>query len=93
MQVLEKMTTSEELTQAQLNAVKERAIELWGDRWLIELCYKYAEFIGLDKRSKTSLVRRWFDGEHAPNLENFNTLLMAIGCKMSISCTETKQIL
>lgn len=93
MQVLEKMTTSEELTKAQLNAVKERAIALWGDRWLSELCYKYAETLGLAKREKTSLVRRWFKGGVSPNLENFNTLLLAVGCKISISCTEIKQIL
>jgi len=43
MQVLEKMATSEKLTKAQLEAVKNQAIALWGDRWLIELCYKYAE--------------------------------------------------
>ncbi len=92
MQVLEKMT-SEELTQSQLNAVKNRAIALWGDRWLIQLCYSYAEVLGLEKRSKTSLVQRWFNGNHAPNLENFNSLLLAVGCKISISCTEVKQIL
>jgi hypothetical protein len=87
------LTESAKLTQAQLNAVKDRAIALWGDRWLIQLCYKYAEVLGLEKRSKTSLVQRWFNQNHAPNLENFNTLLLAVGCKISISCTEVKQIL
>lgn len=93
MQVLEKMATSEELTKAQLEAVKNQAIALWGDRWLIELCYKYAEALGLEKREKTSLVRRWFIDGVNPNLENFNTLLLAVGCKISITCTEVKQIL
>lgn len=93
MQVLEKMTTSEELTQAQLEAVKNRAVELWGEKWLINLCYAYAQVLGVGKREKTSLVQRWFNGNHAPNLENFNTLLQAVGCKISISCTEVKQIL
>jgi hypothetical protein len=87
--------TGEELTQVQLKAVKDRAIELWGqDRWLIELCYKYAEVLGVGKRAKTSLVRRWFDGEgSSPNLDSFNNLLLAVGCKISINCTEIKQIL
>ncbi|MCA6580469.1 MAG: hypothetical protein IM537_18750 [Pseudanabaena sp. M57BS1SP1A06MG] len=93
MQVLEKMTTAEELTQAQLNAVKERAIELWGDNWKMQLAYKYAEVVGVGKREKTTLVRRWFDGESSPNLDSFNNLLLAVGCKISISCTEIKQIL
>jgi len=92
MQVLEKMT-SEELTQSQLEAVKNRAIALWGERWLIQLCYEYAEVLGLGKREKTSLVQRWFKGESSPNLESFNTLLLAVGCKISIVCTEIKQIL
>ena len=98
--VLEKMSTenielteSEKLTQAQLEAVKNRAIELWGDRWLIQLCYSYAEVLGLDKRSRTSLVQRWFNQNHAPNLENFNTLLLAVGCKIQIEYTEVKKIL
>lgn len=93
MQVLEKMTTAEDLTQAQLNAVKQRAIELWGDNWKMELAYKYAEVVGVGKREKTTLVRRWFDGESSPNLDSFNNLLLAVGCKISISCTEVKQIL
>jgi len=91
--VLEKMTTAEELTQAQLEAVRKRAIELWGDSWKMQLAYKYAEVVGVGKREKTTLVRRWFDGESSPNLDSFNNLLLAVGCKISISCTEVKQIL
>lgn len=91
--VLEKMTTAEELTQAQLNAVKERAIALWGDGWKMQLAYKYAEVVGVGKREKTTLVRRWFDGESSPNLDSFNNLLLAVGCKIRIECSEVKQIL
>lgn len=93
MQVLEKMSTSHELTQSQLEAVKNRAIELWGDNWKMQLAYKYAEVVGVGKREKTTLVRRWFDGESSPNLDSFNNLLLAVGCKISITCTEVKQIL
>jgi len=95
MQVLEKMSTAEELTQAQLEAVKKRAIELWGeDNWKMQLSYKYAEVVGASKREKTTLIRRWFvDCESYPNLESFNNLLLAIGCKMRIECEEIKQIL
>jgi hypothetical protein len=90
---LSELTESEKLTQAQLEAVKNRAISLWGDKWLINLCYAYAATLGVGKREKTSLVQRWFNGNHAPNLENFNTLLLSVGCKISINCTEVKQIL
>lgn len=94
MQVLEKMATSEELTQSQLEAVKSRAIALWGDGWKMQIAYKYAEVIGAEnKREKTTLVRRWFAGESAPNLDSFNNLLLAVGCKMRIECEEVKQIL
>lgn len=93
MQVLEKMSTSEELTKAQLEAVKSRAISLWGDKWKMQLCYKYAEVVGVGKRDKTSLVRRWFDGESSPNLESFNNLLLAVGCKIRIECEVITQIL
>ena len=93
METAKKTTTSQQLTRTQLDAVKNRAQELWGERWLIQLCYEYAETLGLDKRSKTSLVQRWFNGDHAPNLDNFNTLLNAIGCRVSITCAEVKQIL
>lgn len=93
MQVLEKMVTSKELTQAQLEAIKNQAIALWGDRWLIELCYKYAEVLGLPKRGKTSLVRGWFLQDVTPSLENFNNLLLAISCKIRIECEIIQQIL
>ena len=94
MQVLEKMATSEELTQAQLEAVKSRAIALWGDNWKMQIAYKYAEVIGAEnKREKTTLVRRWFAAESTPNLDSFNNLLLAVGCKMRIECEEVKQIL
>ncbi|MCA6508857.1 MAG: hypothetical protein IM565_02280 [Pseudanabaena sp. M109S1SP2A07QC] len=87
------MTTAEELTQAQLEAVRKRAIELWGDNWKMQLAYKYAEVVGVDKREKTTLVRRWFNGESSPNLDSFNNLLLAVGCKIRIECSEVKQIL
>ena len=93
MQVLEKMATSEELTQAQLEAVKSRAITLWGDNWKMQLCYKYAEVLGLQKREKTSLVRGWFLQDVTPSLENFNNLLLAVGCKIRIECEIIQQIL
>ena len=89
------LSESEKLTKSQLKAVKNRAIALWGEkRWLIQLCYEYAAALGLEnKRAKTSTVQRWFTGEHAPNLENFNTLLLTVGCKIQIEYTEVKKIL
>lgn len=85
-QTLEK-STADILVEKQLAAVKNRAIEIWGDKWLINLCYKYAEVIGEEnKRAKTNIVRSWFLSGVTPSLESFNNLLACVGCSLSIEC-------
>jgi hypothetical protein len=91
---ISELTESEKLTKSQLEAVKKQAIALWGDdRWLIQLCYEYAAVLGLEKRQRTSMVQRWFAGGNTPNLENFNTLLLAVNCKIRIEYASIEQIL
>ena len=79
-------TDTEDLVHKQLEAVKNRAVELWGDRWLMELCYKYAEAQGLHKRARITMVRSWFTHLKRPSLENFNNLLACVDCSLSIEC-------
>ena len=92
--LLEKLDSSE-LTKVQLEAVKSRAIELWGEKkWQSQLVIEYERVTNSKPRSKSTMVRRWFDPDgNAPTLESFNGLLLAIGCKMSIECPTTERIL
>ncbi|MFM7851814.1 MAG: hypothetical protein ACKPCM_10055 [Pseudanabaena sp.] len=89
MLTLEKMTQAETLADAQLNAIKTRAIALWGDKWLARLAEKYKEVAGLETQAD-STVRRWFkQGSNVkPSLESFNNLLLATGCQMVIEAPE-----
>ncbi|MEA5480126.1 hypothetical protein VB774_21055 [Pseudanabaena galeata UHCC 0370] len=84
MMTIEKPTQAKELAEKQLEAVKSRAIELWGDNWLARLCNEYEQKNSYKHRSRNSKVRAWFDGLNGPNLESFNELLIAVDCEMSI---------
>jgi len=90
-----KTVDSSELTKIQLEAVKAHAIELWGEKkWMSQLVIEYEKATNSKPRSKSTMVRRWFDPDgNAPTLESFNGLLLAIGCKMSIECPKTERIL
>lgn len=92
--LLEKVDSSE-LTKIQLEAVKKRATELWGEKkWIAQLVIEYEKATNSKPRSKSTMVRRWFEPDgNAPTLESFNGLLLAIGCKMSIDCPKTEKIL
>jgi hypothetical protein len=84
------MVTAESLTQKQLNAIRQRAIEIWGDRfWLAKLATEYKKVSGAAS-DKDTVVRRWFKEGSAtsPNLESFNNLLLATGCQMAIERPE-----
>ncbi len=81
---IETKTPAQILADKQLQAIKSRAIELWGDNWLARLCNDYESKNGYKHRSRNSKVRAWFDGLQRPNLESFNELLIAIDCEMSI---------
>ncbi len=90
MLTLEKMTEAESLTRKQLDAIKNRAIALWGEKfWIARLASKYQEVSGIKTQCDTT-VRRWFKegATTSPNLESFNNLLLATGCKMAIECPE-----
>ncbi len=80
----EKLTQAQILADKQLEAIKSRAIELWGDNWLARLCNEYEQKNGYKHRSKNSKVRAWFDRLNKPNLESFNELLIAVDCEMSV---------
>ncbi len=88
--VLEKPVNSSELTQAQLEAIKSRAITLWGeDKWLSKLVTEYERITNAGHRTRYTMIKRWFDPDgNSPTLESFNNLLLAIGCKMAIECPE-----
>ena len=84
------MVTAESLTQKQLDAIKLRAIAIWGERfWLAKLAAEYKNVSGA-KTDKDTVVRRWFKkgAVTSPNLESFNNLLLATGCQMALECPE-----
>lgn len=80
----ENIAKAEILADKQLEAIKSRALELWGDNWLARLCNEYESKNGYKHRSKNSKVRAWFDGSAKPNLQSFNELLIAVDCEMSV---------
>ena len=84
------MVTAESLTQKQLNAIRQQAIKMWGDRfWLAKLATEYKK-VSRAKSDKDTVVRRWFKegSTTSPNLESFNNLLLATGCQMAIERPE-----
>ncbi|MFN4834348.1 MAG: hypothetical protein ACK5L1_19625, partial [Pseudanabaena sp.] len=65
------MSTAETLTRKQLDAIKSRAIAIWGERfWISKLATKYQEVSGSETQCDTT-VRRWFKegATTSPNLE------------------------
>jgi len=90
MLVLEKMSTAEDLTRKQLDAIRTRAIAIWSEKfWIAKLAVKYQEVSGSETQCDTT-VRRWFKegATTSPNLESFNNLLLATGCQMRIVTPE-----
>jgi hypothetical protein len=78
--------TPEELTRRQLEAIKNRAIELWNSKWLPQIVKEYAKIIGGDDRTKFAQVQRYFTGENIPSTTNLNALLMAVNCRFKMIC-------
>ena len=90
----ETINTPESLTQRQLVAIKNRAIQIWGeDKWLAELCKAFEKAVGANPRTRATMVSRWFKGGVNPNLDSFNGLLIAVGCEMAIDCPKVERIL
>jgi hypothetical protein len=95
MLTLEKMSTDKDLTRKQLDAIKSRAIAIWGKRfWISRLAAKYQEVSGSETKCDTT-VRRWFKegSTTSPNLESFNNLLLATNCRMQIVTPEVITII
>jgi hypothetical protein len=83
--------TAEELTKKQLEAVKQRAIELWGEeKWLPQLVRHYERAIGAKERSKFTQVHRYFLGQTHPTLTSMNGLLLAVDCQFRLACTDIR---
>jgi hypothetical protein len=81
----------EELSKKQINAIKERAIAIWGDNWLANLVKAYALIIGANERNKFAQVQRYFKDGVIPNLDTMNALLMAVNCRFQMVYTEIKE--
>jgi len=76
----------EDLAQKQIQALKERAIELWGDKWLPQIVREYASVTGSNERTKFAQIQRYFKGESTPNLGTMNALMSAVKCKFQMVC-------
>jgi hypothetical protein len=84
MMTLEKQSQAQILADKQLDAIRNRAKELWGVNWEARLCNEYESKNGYRHRTRNSKVRAWFDGINRPTLESFNELLIAIDCEMAV---------
>jgi len=88
--------TPESLTQRQIEAIKERAVSLWGEKWLPQIVREYAKVLGEPEkhRDKFPQVMRYFSGETTPSITNLNALLMAVNCRFKMVCysVEEKEI-
>jgi len=83
--LLEKVT-GESLCNAQIEAIKKRAQELWGEKWLPQIVREYASVTGEDEKGKFSQVQKWFLGKNIPNLKSMNSLMLAVNCKFQMVC-------
>ncbi|AFY74759.1 hypothetical protein Syn7502_02822 [Synechococcus sp. PCC 7502] len=82
----------QQLTQKQLDGIKSRAIELWGDNWLAELARGYERVTGAKQRSKFTQLQRYFKGDSVPNLDSMNAMLIALDCKFKMECFTVKTL-
>jgi hypothetical protein len=78
--------TPQILTDAQIDAIKARAVSLWGEKWLPELVRQYAKVVGADERQKFAQVQRYIEKKNRPSIEAMNALLMAVNCRFSMTC-------
>jgi hypothetical protein len=81
----------EELTKKQILAIKEKAIAIWGDKWLPQIVRGYASVIGGNERNKFSQVQRYFNNQVTPSMDSMNALMLAINCRFQMVCTEIKE--
>lgn len=86
--------TPEELTIRQLEAIKKRAIELWGDdKWLAELVKAYSKIVEAETyKGQYSVVKRIFENQNC-NAKTLNSLLLAVNCRFQMVCYEAPKII
>jgi hypothetical protein len=81
------IVTAEELAAKQLEAIKNRAIELWGeDKWLAELVKAYSKIVNVDpQKGQYTVVKRIFENKTC-HLTTLNSLLLAVNCRFQMVC-------
>jgi hypothetical protein len=76
-----------------LEAVKARAIELWGDKWLASLVRAHSEVIGAeDVRGRYVQIKRIFTHGNC-TIETLSGLIMAVDCKLQLICYEKPKVI
>jgi hypothetical protein len=78
-------------SERQIQAIKEQAIELWGDKWLPEIVRAYEKQTKSEPRSKFAQVMRYFKGQTVPNLDTMNDLLTAVDGTFEITFVTRKR--
>lgn len=79
-------TTPKALADAQLAAIKERAMELWGNKWSARICGEYCRIMGINERQRYAQIQMYFKGERYPSHESLNALMMAVNCRITMQC-------
>ena len=78
---------AQEISLKQLEVVKGRAVELWGDeKWLPRLVSAFEDVSGAEPRTKFKLVQGYFKNGVLPNLKTMNWLLKSVNCEFQIAC-------
>ncbi len=76
-----------ELAERQLEAIKNRAIELWGeDKWLAKLVQEFSKVTNADsQKGRYTMVQRFFQNKTC-SIANLNALLVATNCRFQMVC-------
>jgi hypothetical protein len=86
-------TTPSAIAKNLLDAVKARAIELWGDKWLATLVRTHSEVIGAaESRGRYIQIKRIFEHGNC-TIETLGGLMMAVDCKLQLVCYEKPKVI
>jgi hypothetical protein len=86
-------TTPSEVTDKLLEAIKTRAIELWGDKWLANLVRKHSEVMGAeDTKGRYIQLKRIFERKSC-NIETLSGMMLAIDCGLQLVCYEKPKVI
>ncbi|WP_425218387.1 hypothetical protein [Tumidithrix helvetica] len=84
--------TPDVLTKRQIDAIKQIAIDKWGeDKWLASLVRSYAVITGADPRKRYAQISRLFEEGKDCNLSTLNGLLLAVDCRLKLVCIDVKE--